>query len=71
MLECASLQVRAEVRPETQSVQRRKQVRLSQEQQAELDQRYEAGGSKKELARIYGIHVETVRAIIRRRSQAH
>lgn len=42
-----------------------KQVRLSEEQQAELVARHEAGVFKKELARVYGIHVETVQAIIR------
>jgi len=34
--------------------------------EAELVARHEAGALKKELARTYGIHVETVRAIIRR-----
>lgn len=43
-----------------------KQVRLSRQQQAELVQRHRDGAFKKELARAYGIHVETVRAIIRR-----
>lgn len=43
-----------------------RQVRLSRRQQEELVQRYRGGAFKKELARAYGIHVETVRAIIRR-----
>jgi len=43
---------------------RQKQVRLSPEQQAALVARYEAGAFNKKLARIYGIHVETVRATI-------
>lgn len=42
------------------------QVRLSDAQQAELVQRHRDGAFRKELARAYGIHVETVRAIIRR-----
>jgi DNA-directed RNA polymerase specialized sigma24 family protein len=42
------------------------QVRLSDTQQAELVQRHLDGAFKKELARAYGVHVETVRAIIRR-----
>ena len=39
-------------------------IRLSDSQQAELVQRHRDGAFKKELARAYGIHVETVRAII-------
>lgn len=42
------------------------QVRLSRQQQVELVRRHRDGAYKKELARAYGIHVETVRAIIRR-----
>lgn len=45
---------------------KQRQVRLSGQQQAELAARHEAGAFKKELARIYGIHVGTVRAIIKR-----
>ena len=45
---------------------RQKHVRLSDTQQRELVQRHRDGAFKKELARVYGIHVETVRAIIRR-----
>jgi hypothetical protein len=41
-------------------------VRLSAEVQAELVARHEAGAFKNELARAYGIHVATVRAIIAR-----
>lgn len=47
---------------------RQKQVRLSDRQQAELVERYQADAFKRELTRTYGVHVETVRAIIRRRS---
>lgn len=43
-----------------------RQVRLWGHVQAELVERYLAGGFKKELARIYGVHVETVRAITAR-----
>jgi DNA-directed RNA polymerase specialized sigma24 family protein len=43
-----------------------KQVRLSAAQQAELVQRHRDGAFKRELARAYGIHVETVRAIVKR-----
>ena len=46
--------------------QRQKHVRLSDAQRAELVARHRDGAFKKELARAYGIHVETVRAIIRR-----
>lgn len=45
---------------------RQRQVRLSDTQQRELVQRHRDGAFKKELARAYGIHVETARAIIRR-----
>jgi hypothetical protein len=44
-----------------------RQVRLSAAEPVEVVARYEAGAFKKELARIYGVHVETVRAIIARR----
>ncbi len=47
---------------------RQRQVRLSDEQKAELVQRHRDGAFKKELARSYGIHVETVRAIIERQT---
>lgn len=43
-----------------------KQVRLSPYQQEELVRRYRGGAFKIELARAYGIRVETVRAIIKR-----
>ena len=43
-----------------------RQVRLSKADKAELVERFRAGAFKKELARAYGIHVETVRAIIAR-----
>ena len=45
-----------------------KQVRLSTQQQEELVQRYRNGAFKIELARAFGIRVETVRAIITRQS---
>ena len=45
-----------------------RQVRLSAQARQELVARYEAGVFKKELARMYGVHVETVRAIIARHS---
>ena len=41
-----------------------RQVRLSTADKAELVERVRAGAFKKELARAYGVHVETVRAII-------
>lgn len=47
---------------------KQQQVRLSDTKKAELVQRHRDGAFKKELARAYGIHVETVRAIIRKRS---
>ena len=46
-----------------------KQVRLSRQQQAELVQRQRDSAFKKELARSYGIHVDTARAIVRRASR--
>ncbi|WP_460599459.1 hypothetical protein [Flexivirga lutea] len=52
------------ISPRTQQ----RQVRLSDEQQAELVSRHREGAFKKELARAYGIHVETVRAIVKRRA---
>jgi len=57
--------------PSTESGPRQKQVRLSEEEQAELVARHEAGAFKKELARAYGIHMETVRAIIKRHGDRH
>ncbi|MBF4161604.1 helix-turn-helix domain-containing protein [Nocardioides acrostichi] len=48
------------------SPSKQRQVRLSDSLQAELVQRHRDGAFKKELARAYGIHVETVRAIITR-----
>jgi len=39
-------------------------VDLSAEAQRELVDRHAAGAAKKALARAYGVHVETVRAII-------
>lgn len=48
------------------SPDKQQQVRLSDTQKEELVQRHRDGAFKKELARAYGIHVETVRAIIRR-----
>jgi DNA-directed RNA polymerase specialized sigma24 family protein len=69
MLASASPQVRpSDGPPSAESGSRQKQVRLSDGQQVELVERYEAGAFKKELARVDGIHVETVRAIIRRRA---
>ncbi|UUW88634.1 hypothetical protein [Pimelobacter simplex] len=47
---------------------RQRQVRLSDSQQRELVQRHREGAFKKELARVYGVHVETVRAIVKRYS---
>lgn len=49
---------------------KQQQGRPSDTQKAELVQRHRDGAFKKELARAYGIHVETVRAIIRRSLQA-
>lgn len=69
MLASASSQVGTNgVAPEAESGSRQKQVRLSDRQQVELVERYQAGAFKKELARIYGILVETAWAIIRRRA---
>ncbi|WP_454165327.1 sigma factor-like helix-turn-helix DNA-binding protein [Gordonia iterans] len=45
---------------------KQKQVRLSGQQRQDLVDRYRAGALQRELAAVYGIHVETVRAIIRR-----
>lgn len=47
---------------------KQKQVRLSRQQREELVELHRKGAFKKELARTYGIHVETVRAIVRRHS---
>lgn len=67
MLASVSSQVRTPEGPSrAESAPRQKQIRLSDRQQAELLERYEAGAFKKEPARLYGIHVETVRAIVRR-----
>lgn len=52
--------------PSTESRPRQKQVRLSQEEQVELVARHKEDAFKRELARAYGVHVETVRAIIKR-----
>lgn len=41
-----------------------RQVRLADRDRVELVERYQAGVFTKEYARAYGIHVETVRAII-------
>lgn len=72
MLEISGSRARAELTaPAGRSGARQKQVRLSVCQQSELFERYEAGAFKKELARIYGVHVEPVRAIIRRQMQAN
>lgn len=66
MLMAANPQVRtASVAPRL-DVRGQNQVRLSDIQRAELVQRHRDGAFKKELARVYGVHVETVRAIIRR-----
>lgn len=54
--------------PGAKSAPRQKQVRLSEEQQAELVARYRAGALQKEFAQAYGVHVETVRAIIKRQA---
>lgn len=45
---------------------RQRHVRLSDQQTSELIQRHRDGAFEEELARANGIHVETVRAIIRR-----
>lgn len=43
---------------------RQRQVRLSASKKRELVERYQAGALQRELALTYGIHSETVRAII-------
>lgn len=48
---------------------RQRQVRLTRQQRDDLVQHFHRGASRKELAKIYGIHAETVRAIIRRHDQ--
>lgn len=50
---------------QTLSAQPQRQLRLSRQQKDELVLRHRAGTFEKELARVYRIHVETVRAIIR------
>src|SRR4051794_13701532 len=54
--------------PGTKSAPRRKQVRLPEEEQAELVARHKAGAFKKELAQTYGAHVETVGAVVKRQA---
>ena len=43
-----------------------KHVRLSRQLQTELVARRRSGALQRELAEMYGIHVETVRAVIQR-----
>ncbi|NHA01945.1 hypothetical protein G5V59_26195 [Nocardioides sp. W3-2-3] len=66
MLDGKKSQVRMHSAAVGDPVSQQKQVRLSDAQRAELVERHRAGAFKKELAREYGIYVETVRAIIRR-----
>ncbi|MEI2713590.1 MAG: hypothetical protein V9G04_09940 [Nocardioides sp.] len=66
MLDGKKSQVRRTSAGSVLSPSKQRQVRLSDTQQAELVQRHREGAFKKELARAYGIHVETVRAILRR-----
>jgi len=66
LVENAKSQVRARVTALVASSQRQKQVHLSRQQREELVVRRQAGALQRELAAAYGIHVETVRAIIRR-----
>ncbi len=70
MLEGKKSQVRRTSTVSAVSPAKQQQVRLSDSQQAELVRRHRDGAFKKELARGYGIHVETVRAIIRRSTRA-
>lgn len=49
---------------------RQRQVRLSGQQREELVARHRAGALQRELAVTYGVHIETVRAIIRRSEQS-
>lgn len=67
MLDGKKSQVSRRARVAGGPIAQQKQVRLSDTQQAELVRRHRDGAFKKELARAYGIHVETVRAIIKRR----
>lgn len=62
LLDSALSQVRSTVDVGRPTSTKQKQVRLSDTQRAELVQRHRDGAPKKELARVYGIHVETVRA---------
>lgn len=66
LLRVTKHQVRSAVDEAEGPTPRQQQVRLSDTQRIELIQRHRQGAFKKELARAYGIHVETVRAIIRR-----
>lgn len=65
MLSGEKPQVRRPVASGTATPQRQRQVRLSRQQKDELIERFHAGAFNKELARAYGVHIETVRAIIR------
>lgn len=66
MLEGKKSQFSGGADPSTRHTDHQQQVRLSRQQQDELVERHWAGAFKKELARAYGVHVETVRAIIGR-----
>ena len=70
MLDDKKSQVRRTGGTAEQTSAKQKQARVSDSQQAELVQRHRDGAFKKELARAYGIHIETVRAIIRRSTRA-
>jgi hypothetical protein len=66
MLRRQRAQVSQGLSPDVLKRRSQHQVRLSAEDQATLVDRYRAGAIKKELARVYGINVETVLAIIMR-----
>lgn len=70
MLSTKKPQVKRHIELPATPPDRQRQVRLSRQEQEELVERFHAGAFKKELARIYGVHVETVRAIIQRHERA-
>lgn len=62
----ANLQVRSGTDATSARRAKQRQVRLSDAQRAELVDRYRVGALQRELAAAYGVHVETVRAILKR-----
>lgn len=66
MLDGTKSQVKRHVARSASASVGQRQVRLSRQQRADLIRRYDAGAQQKELAQAYGIHVETVREILKR-----